>query len=170
MIIVAPGVAGNPSARRVGMGIFGGRGGARRRIVIERNDDQAASAFENSPRIGAARIVKIIHLSRISARKPLRQVIEFRERFGQGSSRHIRGSRALPRHGRDTAEIETGGAGPLADPARLLCRRHASMMHQEERTSEDFAAVGSTADRVFCLSPQRGIAYNRGRFEREWRD
>ena len=41
------------------------------------------------------------------------------------------------------------------------------MMHQEARTGEDFAAAHAAANRVFSLSPQRGIAYNRGRFKRE---
>jgi hypothetical protein len=41
------------------------------------------------------------------------------------------------------------------------------MMHQEARAGEDFVAEASAgAQRVFCLSPQRGIAYNRGRFQR----
>src|SRR5690242_12459630 len=50
-----------------------------RSVVILGDNDQASRAFEYKPRIQSALIVQILHLTRITARKPFPQVRQFHQ-------------------------------------------------------------------------------------------
>ena len=71
VVVIAPGVARNPSARGIIIAHCGLFGGIRlRRIVVQRYHNQTARAFERQSRIHATLIAQIIHLTRIVRARP----------------------------------------------------------------------------------------------------
>ena len=97
-----------------------------RTAIIQRDDDDAARAVENTPRIAAARVGEIFHFARIAALEPFGESLEF-----------FKGGRL-----RDAAEIESQSFRLLRDPIGVLLACHRNMMHQTVRcgTSMPFGA------------------------------
>src|SRR5271154_6154859 len=113
MVIVAPGIARNPSARRniiADAGLFDGI--RLRGVVVQRDDDQAARAIERLPWIRAALIAEVIHFARMSALQPGGILREFRKSLGRN----------------DGAEVTPEFACLLADPACAVSQIHGAIM------------------------------------------
>src|SRR6266481_247356 len=81
VIVVAPGIARDPSARPVWRGDFirhpGGVG--KRSVVIERADNDATRALYDMRRRVAPLVMEITHFPSVAPREPLLEVREFRK-------------------------------------------------------------------------------------------
>jgi len=109
MVVVAPGIARNPSSRRF-TGLSGAFCGVRLVCVVaEGNNNQAAQALQRELWVGAARVVEILHLAGVSAAQPFLQVRESGELLGNG----------------DAAKIESNGSRTVANPLSFFGGSHA---------------------------------------------
>src|SRR5580658_4311083 len=100
VVILPPGIAGNPAARFASFlpkCIDRSRSG---RIVVQGTDDDAAQARDDAWGIAAARVRQVLHLTGVAAGEPLSCQIQLSKRLGA----------------RDSAKIKSAGACSLDDP------------------------------------------------------
>src|SRR6202045_5324894 len=97
MIVVAPGITGNPPSR---LAIFALRhwvGGKRPRgVVVEQAHDGATDPRHGSLEIGSPGIREVLHFARVATGEPLRHPRQFGKLFGADNAAAVETQRFRP--------------------------------------------------------------------------
>ena len=121
VIVVAPGIAGNPTARFVvleGQRRIGGEGPLR--VVVEQADDSALNSRHRGLGIASPRIREVLHFAGVATGEPLGRPIQFRKFF-------------RPHY---AAQVESQGLRLVHNPRGISERFHPEIVPQSSESSE----------------------------------